>query len=1110
VPIRRLGLSGLVALCAALVAALALSAAALAAESPPRIVSPAADALVTGKRLVVRVEAPGVTHLRLRVAGRDLTTEPARAGRGSRVAVAAVRGLPRGRVALTLRGRLGGRRVSTYRPLILGRRAPTLLRSVELPRRAAGTAPLRVRLGGPVSAFRVTVGGRRARILRSPVPGRPATIPLSADDGLRAGPNRVVVAALQARTGRWAEVTRTVSMSRRAPLVAAGQDRRIAAGGTLRLDGRRSSPAHPREPLAYRWRIVTQPRLPRSRRPARLIDPNAIRPRLVTHRSGTYKVALSLVGQGRARPRSAAPMATASTANGARPLTDVATVEAAASAPPWGIRIDADEEAGGGRRTWVEGVPVSPEGQDSWTTAKNEGQLIVLDRSTLELNTAETRAFPGTAAECQKALERGEHTTEYELVIVTITPGNCEGQWSHGFTDFFANGRSIAMNKGVEQDTGPGGVVGLLRRSGGSGGGPLYTYVPQGMSEFDTYVEGPGESIYTEVASQKIPVELAGGDTKGVAVTALRPTLTMIPALSGTFSLKGTSEDTGELTALAQRLNAIATQDPGGVLLLQTVGDPAAVTPAWGQVGNALQAFGGTPSVWDALDGTGNYALVGTAYGAEESTALRQTSTVEASGPMEGGTAEPKMKKWVGTIRGLLGLGANDLPYVRSSTSLPSGAANGQTIAAAGLTVLAEAEPSAWPLSDSAHEAALEWISERIGPIGENEEPTGLGNPKAPEDGSWCFSPTSYDARAEYCDASLDWGEFKSQLAKLKLTGRCPAREGAYTEAQCIEMAEELEKEIIDIGQVEKFITLLKEPLVQSQGSVTTAFVTAGEQVEKEVTQATSFNLSPATVADAITAPLQDIDFGAAALPVGIGLLESAINLGLELAASEGGAAASSPFRVTNKAHIGAEAAKRLDDAIAGIGALEDLLVSDWHKLSTTAANEATIWSIDSTLTSEESAAIQNGEEAWIYEAMLPAAFPQTQVYPEHGPSFDRLKDMMCERSYGSGETRTEEKMWPFKDIDEGATYIPAVGITSGNTPQSEYIWLIADTGGKYAEAPSSSVMKHLFTPVTGKEAGAGLYPAPFFTWNWWGRQQSLKTAIENGLGHPESCFLNH
>jgi hypothetical protein len=232
------------------------------------------------------------------------------------------------------------------------------------------------------------------------------------------------------------------------------------------------------------------------------------------------------------------------------------------------------------------------------------------------------------------------------------------------------------------------------------------------------------------------------------------------------------------------------------------------------------------------------------------------------------------------------------------------------------------------------------------------------------------------------------------------------------------------------------------------------------------------------------------------------------MNIGLEAALGEDGGAASSPFKIADKTQIGSETAKRLGDALAGMGVLEDLLVSDWRKLSTTAANEAKIWSIDAIAGSEQSEAIKHGTEAWLYEAMFPAAFPMTQVYPEHGPSFDHLKDMMCVRGYGSGEDRTEENMWPFTDIDEGATYIPAVGVGSDNAPQGEYIWLIADTGGKHAEAPDQDLMEHVFT--TTDKGGAGLYPAPFFTWNWWEKQQSLRTAIEGGLGHPESCFGAH
>jgi hypothetical protein len=347
------------------------------AASPPsrspgpaavRVLSPRSRQLVTGRRLKVTLRTgAGVSHLRLEVAGHALRLGKASTRSGAHTATVATKGLPRGPVVLKVRARGHGRAIAFNRQVVIGRHAPGLLARVRLAHRAAGEARLHVRLGGRISDFRVTVDGRRARILEMPdqpapsrpvirllghgrplkrgksSPARPTTIRLSADDGLHPGRNRVVVLAYRQHDGRWARAVRTVWVSRRVPLVAAGQDRRIVAGTSLRLDGRNSRAVRREEELRYRWRIVSQPKSPRTSRPARLVDPHAVRPRLVTHRPGTYKVALQVVGT---EPGPGRPVATASASRAHSSVgdDDVVTVEAGVAADPYGARIATDQE----------------------------------------------------------------------------------------------------------------------------------------------------------------------------------------------------------------------------------------------------------------------------------------------------------------------------------------------------------------------------------------------------------------------------------------------------------------------------------------------------------------------------------------------------------------------------------------------------------------------------------------------------------------------------------------------------------------------------------------------------------------------------------------------
>src|SRR6202000_2766181 len=115
------------------------------------------------------------------------------------------------------------------------------------------------------------------------------------------------------------------------------------------------------------------------------------------------------------------------------------------------------------------------------------------------------------------------------------------------------------------------------------------------------------------------------GATAEFAITALNPALERIGSLSKTFPLVPGGEEVNEIFDVSYQLETIIKEDRGGVVLFQTLGTPAAPTAGtemmsvWEGLGEALSHFGGTQSVWDSMDGTGNYSLVGAAYGSGES-----------------------------------------------------------------------------------------------------------------------------------------------------------------------------------------------------------------------------------------------------------------------------------------------------------------------------------------------------------------------------------------------------------------------------------------------------------------------------------------------------------
>jgi len=351
-----------------IVVAAGLAPASADAAASLRIARPANDALVDGHRMRVVVKVPpGATRFRASIEGRNVTRR-FHPRRGTRVAT--LSGVRPGAAHLVIRARVGSKqRLAFARVYAHGRRDPRMLALVNanttLLRHAAdeGVARLAIRASSG-AIVRATLNRRPVRLRQDFRTGHRLAV-LNRTDGLRRGRNTLRLVAFT-RDGRYATLTRSATIPRSAPMAAAGRDRRLVAGRTLRLDGRRSRPGLPAHRLTYRWRVVGKPagKLPRLRRPAST-RPNVLlrhsttaRPKVRLREPGRYTLAMTVTEHG---------------GNGAtRRSTDLLETTVAPAAPPTGAPIDTMSEQNG--KTGVR-IGTSPA---HFYPAPPSGQIAVL------------------------------------------------------------------------------------------------------------------------------------------------------------------------------------------------------------------------------------------------------------------------------------------------------------------------------------------------------------------------------------------------------------------------------------------------------------------------------------------------------------------------------------------------------------------------------------------------------------------------------------------------------------------------------------------------------------------------------------------------------------
>ncbi len=582
------------------------SAASKADRGIARIATPGDGGLVTATRMrvVVRTSRP-LAAFRVWLGLREITGS-FRPGAGGRVAT-----IPRGALLrpgvnmLFVRTRdRSGRTDFDAARFVVGVRAPALL-SASGRSSITGAAPVSVKaVAGSGLTFRAHLNGRRvdgafglSRGLR--------TAQLAAGDGLRFGRNRLSLVAFDERSGRYDTETRTVLVPRTRPLVGAGPDRLVWASTGTQLDGRASKAFRPRDRLGFAWGILRAPRGSH----ATLVNPSSARPTLRSDLRGDYVLQLTASEPCRA---------------GTCRSRDTVTVGARTGTPIGSpLETIADHVA----TIKLDGAPIPGTGVGSGTLS-----FAVLDPNTLQRRGAFSYTLSvSTIGQFETDFNRMVSTYPKALVIVSSINGPNstyaarvaallakigaqpfdQGRWvnSDGWSVVGAAGApagSALQNVGKASDPGhntPGDMLGYLQLNPGN---LVYSFVFADSVPFDTLPPGqPAGGSTIKVAGKEYTRKLPAGIQAGFHALAFDArSLEVID--ENVFTMPG--GESNLLGWLTDRIN-----DPRHPLVfLQSVGAPHPATDSrWGDIANRIEQLGGTAAVFNALDGKGDYSLIG-------------------------------------------------------------------------------------------------------------------------------------------------------------------------------------------------------------------------------------------------------------------------------------------------------------------------------------------------------------------------------------------------------------------------------------------------------------------------------------------------------------------
>lgn len=516
-----------------------------------------------------------------------------------------------------------GRRHYASTRFVVGRRDRSLL-TVSGPAPGSAAADARVRAAGRPRRLSAKLNGKRLRWPLGLVPASRELLPLGSDDGLHFGVNHLRVLAV-GKGDRYDVETRKVLVPRNRPLAGAGADRKVAAGQTVKLDGRGSRPVRGGGAgLSYRWRVVSRPSGSR----AALLDANSPRPSLRTDEPGHYKVRLQVTEPG------AAGQAAASS-------SDLLTATSIEGVPPVGMPIETMVPNGKQNENADSGIRL---GEETFWLGGPEGnvaQAVVVDRETLKVL---YHASYKTEAEAGALSAELNKISSKPLVIISVP--NLEGKTpknSFLATDTLSMGLELFPPLQFRSGWSAIGIWGTKEGGTlGAGANPNIENGAEYAGDISGYLQRSKDAGFVFVPGERVAFETDGAGTaananKMIIGNAEYPSLplsawavggfqlqevaaeTLAPGEEGTFVTNGcgaTSEGS-EQTAMAEVLKGLTEEQGSGagagphLVLIQSIGNPygAGGGAAWNKIAGEIEALGGTAPVFAAA--RSSYAFVG-------------------------------------------------------------------------------------------------------------------------------------------------------------------------------------------------------------------------------------------------------------------------------------------------------------------------------------------------------------------------------------------------------------------------------------------------------------------------------------------------------------------